>query len=116
MKTRIESKSSVLARAVSAGAVLAAGLCASNAAQAEMHFRPYLSSQYEHYDNLFALPDGITPPLATSADQGRDDNVLTYSGGLNIDAAFGRQQFTLTSHGSRVQYTEYDELDHDEYG
>jgi hypothetical protein len=115
MKTSIATRSPTLTRAVSTAFVLAA-LTASHLAQSEVRFRPYASSRYEHSDNLFALPDGTTPPLATSADQGRDDNVLTYSAGLNIDAGFGRQQLTLRSFGSRAEYNDYDQLDHDEYG
>ena len=117
MKTRIAHRSLALTRAVSAAFTLAAGLlCNSHEAQAEVRFLPYASARYEHYDNLFALPDGVTPPLATTPDQGRDDNILTYTGGLNIDAGLGRQRFTLRSYGSRAEFDEYEQLDHDEYG
>jgi hypothetical protein len=114
MKT---NRSLALARSTSAALALAGGfLCHSQSAQAEVHFLPYAAARYEHYDNLFALPDDRTPPIATSSEQGRDDNILTYSGGLNIDAGLGRQRVTLRSYASRSEFDEYEQLDHDEYG
>lgn len=116
MKMRIAHRSSTSTRALSATFVIAAAVSVAHTAHSEVRFLPYASARYEHYDNIFALPNDRAPPLATSPGQGKDDNILTYSAGLNVEATLGRQKVSLRGYGSRAEYDDYEQLDHDEYG
>jgi hypothetical protein len=99
--------------------ILSLGLCAvtwSSAVCAEVTFRPHADVRYEHYSNLFALPDDNTTgpsgrPPGTSASAA----AVTYAAGADSNIAWGLQKLTLGADVRRVTYDHFSDLDNTGY-
>lgn len=102
---------SQLGMVVFLGIVLIGGVRIANAAE---EFQPYAGVRYERNSNLFAL-SGEAIAALPPGERDEEDSYLQYVAGLNSDFKWGRQSLSLDLEGRRFQYSEYDELDHNEY-
>lgn len=70
-------------------------------------FRPYVSANQVHDDNLFRLDDNETTTFS------RSDTFTVLEAGLNVDWKPGRQQFLLDVSKTLIRYNSNDFLDFD---
>ena len=77
-------------------------------------FLPYGSTQYEHNNNIFYLPNS-TALYLTSGDSVLGDSDLKTVGGMDVNYLWGRQRFYGTIEGRNFEYDHYSDLNHDEY-
>lgn len=66
-----------------------------------------MSTRLQYDSNLFALPDGVSPP------DGRSRSAWTWRTdlGLRLDKSYGLQRFILDANVNRLHYSPYDDLD-----
>jgi exopolysaccharide biosynthesis operon protein EpsL len=77
-------------------------------------FRPKLQYSYTHTDNLFLLPDNLTPAqMALYAPEGLSDNYQTLGAGIDVDWKQGRQEVLVNTLFSRTWFDTYSDLDYD---
>jgi hypothetical protein len=81
---------------------------------AESNFKPRASVGYASNSNVFLLADSASDPVGKKGPS-RSDTVMTYIGGLDADLLFGRQRLYATGQVSRAQFSQFDELSHNEY-
>ena len=95
--------------------LLALAAClASGAGWCQSIFLPYGSTQYEHNNNIFYLPNSSALYLV-SGDSELGDSDLKTVGGVDVNYLWGRQRFYGTIEGRNFEYDHYTELNHDEY-
>jgi hypothetical protein len=86
----------------------------SGAAHCQSVFLPYASAQYEHNNNVFALPNSAAA-VAASGDPQLGDSDLRTVAGFEEDYLFGRQRFYATVEGRYIDYDHFSYLNHSEY-
>jgi hypothetical protein len=95
--------------------LLALAAClACGAAWCQSIFLPYGSTQYEHSNNIFYLPNSSALYLV-SGDSALGDSDLKTVGGVDVNYLWGRQRFYGTIEGRNFEYDHYTALNHDEY-
>jgi hypothetical protein len=95
--------------------LLAFAAClACGAAWSQSTFLPYGSTQYEHSNNIFYLPNS-TALYLVSGDSVLGDSDLKTVGGADVNYLWGRQRFYGTIEGRNIEYDHYGDLSHEEY-
>jgi hypothetical protein len=92
----------------SVGAVVAAG---PHPARAVVTFGPNASVEYEHYSNVFNLPN--TPQYQVIGG-GRSEETVQYTAGIKVDYATGPDTIDLTVTGRHIDYAHFGYLSHNE--
>jgi hypothetical protein len=87
---------------------------ASAAAYAQTTFLPYASTQYEHNNNVFYLPNSAAA-LANNGDPTLGDSSLRTVAGADINFLWDRQRFFSTLEGRYIDYDHFGYLSHNEY-
>ncbi|MGO9931290.1 MAG: hypothetical protein ACLPV8_05705 [Steroidobacteraceae bacterium] len=77
-------------------------------------FQPYASTQYEHNNNVFALPNS-TVAVMNNGDPTLGDSDLRTVVGFEEDYLLGRQRFYATLEGRYIDFDHFSYLDHYEY-
>jgi hypothetical protein len=101
-----------LASRLAAFALLA--IFASAAADAQTTFLPYASTQYEHNNNVFDLPNSAAA-LANNGDSTLGDSSLRTVAGADVNFLWDRQRFYSTLEGRYIDYDHFGYLSHNEY-
>src|SRR5208283_5197079 len=91
-----------------------ATLCASRTACGQSTFLPYVSTQYEHNNNVFDLPNS-SAAYAADGDPRLDDSDSRTVAGFNENYFLGRQRFYATAEGRYIDYDHFTYLNHYEY-
>ena len=71
---------------------------------------PFVAAGYSHDSNLFRLPDTLPPDLVPQ--DGRSDQYLTLSGGIDTEFDISKQQLAFAGQVFHNAYSSYDELDY----
>lgn len=87
---------------------------ASAAAHAQTTFLPYVSTQYEHNNNVFYLPNSAAA-IANNGDPTLGDSNLKTVAGTDINFLWNRQRFYSTLEARYVDYDHFGYLSHSEY-
>ena len=82
--------------------------------QAALDFMPYTGVRYEHQSNLFEV-SGPNEALEQHGDTHRADDVFVYLAGLDTRYQFGQQALSLSAEGRRLEYQQFDNIDHNEH-
>ena len=91
--------------------LLALAAClASGAAWCQSIFLPYGSTQYEHSNNIFYLPNSSALYLV-SGDSALGDSDLKTVGGVDVNYLWGRQRFYGTIEGRNFEYDHYSRVE-----
>jgi len=69
----------------------------------------------EYHDNIFDLPNGVTPTEATYGGSGRSDTQIRGLFGVNFDKQVSLQRFQLFGQLEPVKFMEFDRFDHVAY-
>jgi hypothetical protein len=87
---------------------------ASAAAHAQTTFLPYVSTQYEHNNNVFYLPNSAAA-IANNGDPTLGDSDLRTVAGTDINFLWDRQRFYSTLEARYIDYDHFGYLSHSEY-
>jgi hypothetical protein len=87
---------------------------ASAAAHAQTTFLPYVSTQYEHNNNVFYLPNSAAA-IANNGDPTLGDSNLRTVAGTDINFLWDRQRFYSTLEARYIDYDHFGYLSHSEY-
>jgi hypothetical protein len=87
---------------------------ASGSAFGGSTFLPYASTQYEHNNNVFALPNS-SAALVASGDPRLGDSDLKTVAGFEEDYLWDRQRLYGTLEGRYIEYDHFSSLSHSEY-
>jgi hypothetical protein len=87
---------------------------ASAAVYGQTTFLPYASTQYEHNNNVFDLPNS-SAAVSNNGDPTLGDSDLKTVGGADINYLWGRQRFYSTLEGRYIEYDHFSYLSHSEY-
>jgi hypothetical protein len=90
------------------------GAFASATAYGGSTFLPYVSEQYEHNSNVFALPNSSTA-IAVSGDPRLGDSDLKTVAGFEEDYLWDRQRLYGILEGRYIDYDHFGYLSHSEY-
>jgi hypothetical protein len=90
------------------------GVFASGTAFGGSTFLPYVSTQYEHNNNVFALENSASA-LAASGDPTLGDSDLKSVAGFEEDYLWDRQRLSGTFEGRYIKYDHFSSLSHSEY-
>jgi hypothetical protein len=91
-----------------------AALLSAQDALAQSTFLPYASTQYEHNNNIFDLPNSQAA-LTTGGSAQLGDSSLKTIGGAEEDYYWERQRFYGTVEGRYIEYDHNTDLNHTEY-
>jgi len=95
-----------------AAALLA--LLSWNSALAQSEFLPYASTQFEHNNNIFALPNSAAAVMANGSPQLGDSDLKTIAG-FDENYLWDRQRFYATVEGRYQDFDHFTDLNHYEY-
>jgi hypothetical protein len=101
-------------KALRQAALVLACICGSAAAHSQTTFVPYASTQYEHNNNVFYLPNSAAAVVNNGDPRLGDSNLRTVAG-TEIDFLWDRQRFYSTLEGRYVDYDHFGYLSHTEY-
>jgi hypothetical protein len=91
-----------------------AALLAAQDALAQSTFLPYASTDYEHNNNIFYLPNSQAASPTGGSYQLGDSSLKTIAG-AEEDYYWDRQRFYATIEGRYIDYDHYTSLNHTEY-
>ncbi len=94
--------------------LLAATVFASKIVYCQSTFLPYVSTQYEHNNNVFDLPNS-SAAYAADGDPRLGDSDLRSVAGFDENYFLGRQRFYATVEGRYIDYDYFTYLNHYEY-
>jgi hypothetical protein len=89
-------------------------MCASAVADAQTTVLPYVSTQYEHNNNVFYLPNSAAA-IANNGDPTLADSYLKTVAGADFSFLWDRQRFYSTLEGRYIDYDHFGYLSHSEY-
>jgi hypothetical protein len=101
-------------KALRLAALVLLTIFASAAAHAQTTFLPYVSTQYEHNNNVFYLPNSAAA-VANNGDPTLGDSSLKTVAGTDINFLWNRQRFYSTLEGRYIDYDHFGYLSHSEY-
>jgi hypothetical protein len=84
------------------------------AAHGQTTFLPYASTQYEHNNNVFYLPNS-SAAVSNNGDPTLGDSDLRTVAGTDLNFLWGRQRFYSTLEGRYIDYDHFSYLNHSEY-
>jgi hypothetical protein len=90
------------------------GIFASATAYSQTTFVPYASTQYEHNNNIFYLPNS-SAAVSNDGDPTLGDSDLRTVAGTDINFLWDRQRFYSTLEGRYIDYDHFSYLSHTEY-
>ncbi len=95
-------------------AAIGVSLLLAATARAELESVPFVSVDFQHNSNIFAV-SAADPILITQGDTTRADSIVTYLAGVDMNGAWGLQKLTAHLEDRQVDYSHYGRLDHNEY-